>query len=64
MVIPAGQSADVFGFQLEPQLAPSPYKLTFSESGVYPNAHFNDDTFTVTTVGPNRHQCMLTITAR
>jgi len=64
MVIPAGKSVDVFGFQLEPQIAPSPYKLTFSVSGVYPNAHFSDDTFAVTTVGPNRHECTLTITAR
>ena len=64
MIIAAGQSVDVFGFQLEPQLAPAPYKPTFSASGVYPNAHFSDDTFSVTTIGPNRHTCTLTITAR
>jgi hypothetical protein len=63
VVIPAGQSLDVFGFQLEPQPAPSPYKPSYSASGVYANAHFSEDTFAVTTPGPNRNACTLTITA-
>jgi hypothetical protein len=64
ILIPAGQSVDVFGCQLEPQLAPSAYKSTYSASGVYQNAHFAGDTFPVTTTGPGRHQCTVTITAR
>ena len=64
IVIPAGQVVDVFGFQLEPQPVPSAYKQSFSASGVYPNAHFNADTFPVTTTGPNRNQCTVTIAAR
>lgn len=64
LVIPAGQYADVFGFQLEPQLAPSIYKRSLSASGVYPNAHFGNDAFACTTSGPNNHACTLTITAR
>ncbi|HYM06118.1 MAG TPA: hypothetical protein VEU11_06120 [Terriglobales bacterium] len=63
ILLPAGQSVDVFGCQLEPQLAPSAYKSTYSASGVYQNAHFAGDTFPVTTTGPDRHQCTLTIMA-
>jgi hypothetical protein len=64
ITVPAGQSVDVYGFQLEPQPAASPYKSSFSASGVYANAHFNQDAFTVTTTGPNRNQCTLTVSAR
>jgi hypothetical protein len=63
IVIPAGQSVDVFGFQLEPQPAPSTYKPSLSAGGVHANAHFDDDAFTYTTSGPNSHACVLTITA-
>lgn len=62
ITIPAGQSANVFGFQLEPQPTASPYKPSFSAGGVYTNAHFSNDTFAVTTSAPNRNQCTLTIT--
>jgi hypothetical protein len=64
ITIPAGQTVDVFGLQLEPQLAASPYKPSYSAGGVYSSAHFGQDVLTVTTTGPNRHQCTLTITAR
>jgi hypothetical protein len=63
IVIPAGQAVDVFGFQLEPQLAASIYKSSLSASGVYANAHFGADAFAYTTSGPNTHNCVLTITA-
>jgi hypothetical protein len=63
IVIPAGQAVDVFGFQLEPQLAASIYKRSFSAGGVYANAHFGADAFAYTTSGPNSHNCVLTITA-
>ena len=36
----AGQSISLFGPQLEPQLAPSRFRATYSNSGVYPNAHW------------------------
>jgi hypothetical protein len=64
IVIPAGQSVDVFGFQLEPQPVPSIYKRSLSASGVYANAHFGDDAFAYTTSAPNSHACTLTITSR
>jgi hypothetical protein len=64
IIVAAGQSLDIFGLQLEPQPAASPYKRTFSGNGVYANAHFNEDTLDVTTTAPNHHSCTLTITAR
>lgn len=64
ITVPAGQSVDVYGFQLEPQPAASPYKSSYSATGVYANAHFSQDAFNVSTTGPNRNQCTLTITAR
>jgi hypothetical protein len=64
IVIPAGQSVDVFGLQLEPQPVPSIYKRSLSAGGVQSNAHFRDDAFAYTTSAPNSHSCSLTITAR
>ena len=63
IVIPAGSSVTVFGFQLEPQPVPSTYKRSFSAGGVNSNAHFGNDAFVCTTSGPNRHSCNLTVTA-
>jgi len=64
ITVPAGQSADVYGFQLEPQPAASPYKSSYSAGGVYSNAHFSQDALAVTTTGPNRNQCTLTVSTR
>src|SRR5579859_446526 len=64
IVIPAGQSVDVFGFQLEPQPVSSIYKRSLSSSGVHANAHLKDDAFAYTTSGPNNNSCSLTIIAR
>jgi len=64
ITVPAGKSVDVYGFQLEPQPAASPYKWTLSSGGVYSNAHFSQDALTVTTTGPNRNQCTLTVSTR
>lgn len=63
ILIPAGQSVDVFGFQLEAQPGASPYKPTLSGGGVYATAHFSQDAFAFTTTAPNRHSCTLTINA-
>jgi hypothetical protein len=63
ITIPAGQSLGVFGFQLEPQPAASPYKSSYSTGGVYTNAHFSSDILAITTSAPNCNQCTLTITA-
>jgi hypothetical protein len=56
-----GTTVDVFGFQVEAQIAASLYKETSETSGVYPNARFQSDAFTITTVGPDRNSCELDI---
>ncbi len=38
--LPAGQSVSLFGPQLEPQFAPSRFRPTYSNGGVYLNAHW------------------------
>ena len=61
--VPAGQSVDVFGLQLDAQPGASRYRQTFSNAGVYANARFATDTFGMTTSAPNRHSCALRIVA-
>ena len=61
--VPAGQSVDVFGIQLEAQPGASRYKKTFSNGGVYVRARFAADTFGITTFAPSRHACALRIVA-
>jgi len=63
ITVPAGNSVDVYGWQLEAQPAPSAYKVSFSASGVYSNAHLSQDSLAVTTTAPNRNQCTITLTA-
>jgi hypothetical protein len=61
LTIQAGEIVEVFGMQAEPQLAPSKYKKTLSRGGVYPNAHFADDSLTLITEGPEQHSSMIRI---
>jgi hypothetical protein len=61
--VPAGQTVDVFGVQLEAQPGVSIYKTTFAGGGVYTNARLGDDALDITTDAPNRHSCKLTIVA-
>jgi hypothetical protein len=56
-----GTTVDVFGMQVEAQTTASLYKSTNETGGVYPNARFQSDTLTITTVGPSRHSCELDI---
>jgi len=54
-------TVDIFGIQVEAQIAASLYKQTAETGGVYPNARFQDDTLTFTTVGPSRYSCEVDI---
>jgi hypothetical protein len=56
-----GTTVDVFGIQAEAQTTASMYKQTAETGGVYPNARFQTDTLTITTVGPGRYSCELDI---
>ena len=59
----SGSTAEVAGFQLESQIAPSRYKASGAHNGVYNDARFSQDSIRVTTVAPNCHQVNLIITA-
>jgi hypothetical protein len=61
VVIPAGCSVDLFGLQLEAQPSASTYKRTFSNGGIFDNAHFVDDVLGFTTTAPNRNNCTVRI---
>lgn len=56
-----GASVEVFGMQVEAQIGASGYQRTFSRGGVYENARFGSDELQVTTAGPGRHGCELTV---
>jgi hypothetical protein len=62
--VPAGGSIDVFGIQVEAQIAASGYKKTFSNCGVYPQARFLDDALSLQADGPGQHSCQIGIHAR
>jgi hypothetical protein len=47
----AGASVDLFGMQVEAQLAASDYKMTTVRGGVYSKARFAEDQITVTAQG-------------
>ncbi len=63
IVVPAGESIDVFGMQVDGQNAPSEYMQTLVQSGVYTAARFQRDTLTITADAPNRSSCTLSIVA-
>jgi len=58
--LPAGAVVNVFGPQVEPQPAPSAYK-TSTTGGVYANARFRDDAFTITSTDVNHHSATVNI---
>lgn len=57
----SGAAVEVFGLQVEPQIAASGYRKTAARGGVYPNARLADDRLYWTTAGPGRHECELDI---
>jgi len=58
--LPAGATVTVFGPQVEAQPAPSAYK-TGTTGGVYANARFRDDAFTLTSTDVNHHSATVNI---
>lgn len=48
-----GQQVQLYGIQLEPQLAPSRYRPTGQQGGVYPNAHWATDELVIASQAPN-----------
>jgi hypothetical protein len=61
IAVPSGQTVEVFGAQLEAQLAPSPYMRTFAESGVYTASRFAHDELTIICGGPDEYSARVRI---
>jgi hypothetical protein len=57
---PPNSIVEVFGTQVEAQPGASLYKDTVG-GGLYQNARLRDDVLELTTTGPNRHSCTVTI---
>jgi len=57
--LPAGVQVDVFGAQVEAQLAAGLYKKTIDLGGVYANTRFSSDLLSVTATAPNQNSCQI-----
>jgi hypothetical protein len=57
----AGASVDLFGMQVEAQLAPSDYKMTETQGGVYVRARFAQDQLTVTAQSTDVYDAVISI---
>ncbi len=56
-----GAAADLFGMQVDAQIAPSDYKRTGARGGVYEKARFADDRLTVTAQGTDVYDAVIRI---
>jgi hypothetical protein len=56
-----GQQLALFGMQLEPQPAPSRYRGTAAQGGVYSNAHWASDQLSFTATAPNAFSTTVSI---
>lgn len=63
LTIGAGQQVTIYGPQLEAQLAPSRYRPTFAQGGVYPNAHWGVDQLPVVATAPGQFSTAFTVEA-
>ena len=61
MQLAVGGSVDLFGMQVEAQLAPSDYKLTTAQGGVFAKARFGSDQITVTAQGTDVFDAVIQI---
>jgi len=59
----AGQQVTLYGPQLEPQLAPSRYRATSANGGVYPKSHWAVDNLIITATAPNLFSTAFSIEA-
>ena len=56
-------TVEVYGMQVEAQLAPSAYRKTTSRCGVHEKARFDNDVLTLISDGPEQHSCKVRIVA-
>ena len=59
----AGQPVTLYAPQLEPQLAPSRYRATSANGGVYPKSHWAVDNLIITATAPNLFSAAFSIEA-
>lgn len=59
----AGATVDLFGMQVEAQLAPSDYKMTENRGGVYAKARFGQDRLAVTAQSTDVYDATIRIVA-
>ncbi len=59
--VPAAQSVSIYGLQLEAQLAPSRYRATAAQGGVYANAHWAVDQIPAIAEAPDLFSTAFTI---
>jgi len=57
----SGASVEIYGPQLEAQLAPSTYKRTEQQAGVFAGARFDNDILSDTAIEVNRHSGVIRI---
>lgn len=62
--IPAGQTVQLFGAQLEAQPYPSQYKPSGAAAGIYEETYFGDDSLTITSTGVGLSSCDVKLTSR
>lgn len=62
--LPGSASIDLFGVQLEAQLAPSQYQRTTVRTGRYPAARFATDTLTQSSTSLDEHSAVIRIVTR
>jgi hypothetical protein len=61
LVAPSGAPVEIFGPQLEAQIAPSTYKRTVQQAGVFAGARFDSDVLSDTATGVDRHSGVIRI---
>jgi hypothetical protein len=64
LTIPAGQTVDVWGLQVEAQPYPSIYMQTGAAYGIYEETYFATDQLTVTATAPGLAACDLQLVSR
>ena len=64
LIIPAGSSVDVFGFQVDAQVLPGTYISTTSANATYPDSRFDMEQMTVVATGPSQNTLHISILSR
>ncbi len=62
--LPAGVRIDVFGAQVEAQIAASVYKKNIDLGGVYSTTRFDSDSLTQITGAQNQHSCTVNLVSQ